>query len=256
MTKSAGIGGLAVADWDELKRLIEAGGYQVQPWQAQALIAENEELRQAAKLDAADLAWSESDSREQSAEIGQLKAELERLQAQQKPAGDAGGAGGAENCRCNEKVQVVQELQAELERVRAKAARASYWKQRAKSAEGHLLAGDLDVAAKALHKRTAMASTPWEELADDKRLQIQQAAFEVIHAVNSQRDERMPANAALGKGGGQNGSKTAETRVSAGLEGGGQGGNSGGAENGIKTGETREIDGAEGGAEKGGKADG
>lgn len=32
-----------MSDWSELKRLIEAGGYQVQPWQAQALIAENEE---------------------------------------------------------------------------------------------------------------------------------------------------------------------------------------------------------------------
>lgn len=56
-------------------------------------------------------------------------------------------------------------------------------------------------------------------------------------------------DAAMGKGGGQNGSKTAETRASAGLEGGGRHDNSGGAENAIKTAETTEIDGSEGGAE-------
>lgn len=57
------------------------------------------------------------------------------------------------------------------------------------------------------------------------------------------------AKSAQGKGGAQNGSKVAETRASAGLEGGGHGENYGGAENGLQTAETPEIDGAEGGAE-------
>ncbi|WP_349573096.1 ead/Ea22-like family protein [Azotobacter salinestris] len=61
--------------------------------------------------------------------------------------------------------------------------------------------------------------------------------------------EVIDARAAMGKGGAQNGTKTAETRAATGLEGGVHGENSGGAENCLKTDETREIDGAEGGAE-------
>ena len=72
--------------------------------------------------------------------------------------------------------------------------RAAYWKQRAKSAEGHLYAGDMKAAMRELHKRTAFAGTPWEDLSVSQHAQIQGAALAVVGAINSQRDRRLPAD--------------------------------------------------------------
>ncbi|HTN31956.1 MAG TPA: hypothetical protein VL178_14190 [Pseudomonas sp.] len=85
----------------------------------------------------------------------------------------------------------VLELIAELKELRG---RAAYWKQRAKSAEGHLYAGDMKAAMRELHKRTAFAGTPWEDLSVSQHAQIQGAALAVVGAINSQRDRRLPAD--------------------------------------------------------------
>ena len=86
------------------------------------------------------------------------------------------------------------QLKAEVEALRE---RAAYWAQRAKSAEGHLHANDMQQAARELHKRTAHAATPWDELTVSQRAQIEGAVVTVIAAVNAQRDARLPADTAM-----------------------------------------------------------
>lgn len=85
----------------------------------------------------------------------------------------------------------VLELIAELKELRR---RAAYWKQRAKSAEGHLYAGDMKTAMRELHKRTAFAGTPWEDLGASEISKISGAVVAVVGAINSQRDRRLPAD--------------------------------------------------------------
>lgn len=87
---------------------------------------------------------------------------------------------------------VWREDQAQMESLRKDAERASYWRQRAKSAEGHLFKGDVTVAAKALHKCVRLAETPWDALDAEQRVRLQSAAFRVIAAVNNQREIRLP----------------------------------------------------------------
>lgn len=70
--------------------------------------------------------------------------------------------------------------------------RTEYWKQRAKSAERHLYASDFEAAMKELHKRTAMASTEWEQLSDVEHAQLESAVSVVLAAINTQRDARKP----------------------------------------------------------------
>lgn len=82
-------------------------------------------------------------------------------------------------------------LIAELKELRR---RAAYWKQRAKSAEGHLYAGDMKAAMRELHKRTTHAGTPWEDLSVSQHAQIQGAALAVVGAINYRRDRRLPAD--------------------------------------------------------------
>jgi len=93
------------------------------------------------------------------------------------------------------------QLRAEVEALRKDAERAAYWKQRAKSAEGHLYAGDFYAAARALHQRTAHASIPWEELSVSQTAKICAATAAVIETVNARRDMRLPHDVATGKGG-------------------------------------------------------
>ncbi len=71
--------------------------------------------------------------------------------------------------------------------------RANYWKQRAKSAEGHLFASDWREACRALHKNTPMASTQWEELHPAYRARIESAAASVIAVVAGRLNARRPA---------------------------------------------------------------
>ncbi|SEJ52938.1 hypothetical protein SAMN04244572_04353 [Azotobacter beijerinckii] len=184
------------------------------------------EMAEALERVRADVNFFDQQCRREKLTCMQPRAELGRLQEQQKPAG---GAGAAENCRCNEKAQVVQELQAELEWVRVSLREISA-----------IVDGNIREIVRDLVNRDAGL----------KNGANPNDIYEECDRIDAAID------AAMGNGGGQNGTKTAETRASAGLEGGGHGGNSGGAENAFKTAETREIDGVEGGAEKGGKADG
>ncbi|MCY1340612.1 hypothetical protein D9M68_202500 [compost metagenome] len=96
----------------------------------------------------------------------------------------------------------MRDLRAEVE---ALLERAEYWKQRAKSAEGHLFTSDWRAARHALHMHTALASTPWGALTDAQKTQISSAAGAVIAEVNARREVRMPHDGALSKGGQGNG---------------------------------------------------
>ena len=87
-------------------------------------------------------------------------------------------------------------LKAECEGLRKDAERANYWKQRAKSAEGHLFAGDLRAAALELHRYSRFESTPWPELTDQQRALICGAAGAVIGCVNAVRAARKPKDGA------------------------------------------------------------
>ncbi|WP_312601089.1 hypothetical protein [Pseudomonas luteola] len=83
----------------------------------------------------------------------------------------------------------VLELISEKERLED---RAQYWKQRAKSAEGHLYASDFEAAMKALHKRTLLAATEWDQLDAVQRAKLEAAVSVVLGAINTQRDSRKP----------------------------------------------------------------
>lgn len=86
--------------------------------------------------------------------------------------------------------------EAELAGVRADAAERvrlhHYWRQRAKSAEGHLFASDLTHAAMAIHARSLKAEIPWEELDWREKNARLGCAMDVIARVNQRRDERLP----------------------------------------------------------------
>lgn len=84
-----------------------------------------------------------------------------------------------------ELVEFIRELAQDAER-------ADYWRQRAKSAEGHLFASDLRAAAVAVHESSVCAGTSWDELKDSQRWTIESVAARVISAVNGERDKRKP----------------------------------------------------------------
>ncbi len=90
--------------------------------------------------------------------------------------------------------RVNAELKAEVEGLRKDVDRAAYWKQRAKSAEGHLFSGDFRAAAMELHKYSRFESTPWPELTGSQHALISSAAGAVIATVNRLRDARRPKN--------------------------------------------------------------
>ncbi|QQE90460.1 hypothetical protein [Azotobacter chroococcum] len=222
--------------------------------------------------------------RRQEAKLDQLKAELERLQEQQKPAG---GAGAAENCRCNEKLQVVQELQAEREALASLLRRFVENEHNAAEDvnERHWYFTEAEtLLAKIGGKYPDYALVPEEKLyalkdelervrADAELLRKHLAECadslesEILDRFGSSKDhpamrrkfecdmqDVIEARAALGKGGGQNGSKTAETRASAGLEGGGHGSKGTGGHSAENQAETRVNPGSEL-AGKGGRTD-
>lgn len=78
---------------------------------------------------------------------------------------------------------------AEIDRLRG---RFAYWKQRAKSAEGHLFAGDVRAAAKALHSNTTQGLTKFEDLSEEDRHSRFRGAWSVLASVNSERRLRLP----------------------------------------------------------------
>lgn len=99
-----------------------------------------------------------------------------------------------EQCELNDMVHGTKGRERLAMLLKADADRASYWKQRAKSAEGHLYAGDMQQAARELHKRTSHSGTPWDELTVAQRAQIEGAVLAVVAAVNAKRDARQPVD--------------------------------------------------------------
>lgn len=76
---------------------------------------------------------------------------------------------------------------------RSDAKRASYWKQRALSAEGALPADTENAGARALHARSKMGETvSFEQLTDQQRWGLGFAAHCVVTAVNGERLRRLP----------------------------------------------------------------
>jgi len=89
-------------------------------------------------------------------------------------------------------VTLLDELETERER-------ANYWKQRAKSAEGHLFANDVRAAAKALHANTTQNETPFEELSEEDRQRRFRGAWTVVAAINAERNRRKPKDSPAGE---------------------------------------------------------
>lgn len=91
--------------------------------------------------------------------------------------------------RLAEQIVALLEGDNEVERLRGL---FTYWKQRAKSAEGHLFAGDVRSAARALHAITPQASTPFEELSEPDRQARLRGAWTVVASINAARLLRLP----------------------------------------------------------------
>ncbi|WP_161551338.1 ead/Ea22-like family protein [Pseudomonas asiatica] len=72
--------------------------------------------------------------------------------------------------------------------------RAAYWRQRAKSAEGHLYSADFQIACDELHKVSNYADIPPKQLSEVQKARIGSAVHAVLRAVNAQRDRRRPAD--------------------------------------------------------------
>lgn len=70
----------------------------------------------------------------------------------------------------------------------------AYWRQRAKSAEGHLYASDFQAACDALHLDSNYADTPADQLTEVQRSRISSAVNAVLRAVNARRERRRPAD--------------------------------------------------------------
>ena len=165
------------SDEDEEMRALQQFHEEVDPETVLALIAENERL----EIERAEL-WRgkrdvEATRDTKSAVIAELRAEI---------------AGLKTGYEAYERVNA--ELKAEVEGLRKDVYRASYWKQRAKSAEGHLFSGDFRAAAMELHKYSRFESTPWPELTGSQHALISSAAGAVIATVNRLRDARRPKN--------------------------------------------------------------
>lgn len=72
--------------------------------------------------------------------------------------------------------------------------RAAYWRQRAKSAEGHLYAADFQAACDELHQVSNYAEIPHDQLTGLMKARISSAVNAVLRAVNAQRDRRRPTD--------------------------------------------------------------
>jgi hypothetical protein len=91
---------------------------------------------------------------------------------------------------------LVQQLRAEIEQLKAEKAELQrlhgYWKQRAKSAEGHLFSSDIQAACRQLHSMTSLHETPIEQLDVRQQAKIHHAVCGVLATVNHQRAARRP----------------------------------------------------------------
>ena len=170
--------------------------------QISALIAENERLKNRLEVDPRHdydgISTRDATVKVLDEQVDQLKAENELIQRGGESLKDevkqlrAEIAGLKTGYEAYERVNA--ELKAEVEGLRKDADRAAYWKQRAKSAEGHLFSGDFRAAAMELHKYSRFESTPWPELTGSQHALISSAAGAVIATVNRLRDARRPKN--------------------------------------------------------------
>ena len=91
---------------------------------------------------------------------------------------------------------LVQQLKAEIARLEAEKEELrrlhGYWKQRAKSAEGHLFSSDFQAACRQLHSMTSFHETPIEQLDVSQQAKIHRAVCGVLATVNHQRAARRP----------------------------------------------------------------
>ncbi|MBF8727674.1 ead/Ea22-like family protein [Pseudomonas putida] len=72
--------------------------------------------------------------------------------------------------------------------------RAEYWRQRAKSAEGHFWNGDSRAAFDQVHRASNYAETPFDELEVWQIARIESVVVAVLRTVNAQRERRRPAD--------------------------------------------------------------
>lgn len=72
------------------------------------------------------------------------------------------------------------------------AQRAAYWKQRALSAEGHLVVDAMGAGARAVHSRTHMNGVPFDHAQQEHRDRCSSVATAVVLAVNAERMRRRP----------------------------------------------------------------
>ncbi|WP_342650877.1 ead/Ea22-like family protein [Pseudomonas sp. REB1044] len=72
--------------------------------------------------------------------------------------------------------------------------RAAYWRQRAKSAEGHFWNGDCRAAFEEVHRASNYAETPVDQLEVWQVARIESVVVAVLRTVNAQRQRRRPAD--------------------------------------------------------------
>ncbi len=91
---------------------------------------------------------------------------------------------------------LVQQMKAEIEQLKAENAELrrlhGYWKQRAKSAEGHLFSSDFQAACRQLHSMTSFSSTPIHELDITQQAKISSAVVGILRTVEHRKTQRRP----------------------------------------------------------------
>lgn len=91
---------------------------------------------------------------------------------------------------------LVQQLRAEIEQLKAEKEELQrlhgYWKQRAKSAEGHLFSSDFQAACRQLHSMTSFSSTPIHELDITQQAKISSAVVGILRTVEHRQTQRRP----------------------------------------------------------------
>ncbi len=91
---------------------------------------------------------------------------------------------------------LVQQLRAEIEQLKAEKEELQrlhgYWKQRAKSAEGHLFSSDFQAACRQLHSMTSFHSTPIDELDITQQAKISSAVVGILRTVEHRQTQRRP----------------------------------------------------------------
>jgi len=92
-------------------------------------------------------------------------------------------------------VAQVKNLKALLEDQEALRNRAEYWKQRAKSAEGHFWTSDFQAACDAVHKISNYSDIATAALSMQQKASIAHAASAVLVSVNARRAVRLPHDA-------------------------------------------------------------